>query len=122
MELTKGQKARIEAGAALLDSVKPNWFSALRHRELDINSFSNCVLCHVFSNYWDGLEFLGIRDPEDARAAEYGFYPHSEDESYMEDIEVWDTDSLHRAARELAEAKTQYWIEVANRRMLESIK
>lgn len=115
MELNELQKERIRRGAALLDEKVPDWHTRVNLTILDVDSFTLCVVCQIFGNFYDGLDSLGLTkytatDYDEVAvkaAAEHGFYPHK-DES-MDIMEMTDKD--YREAETRARLKTAYWHE-----------
>lgn len=121
MELTQAQRERIDKGADLLDEKEPNWFTRINGDTLDINSFNLCVVCQVFGDFYSGLADLGLglagKLPE-REASEYGFYPHKAESDDELDLPH---DEAVEAGKELAAAKTAYWMVLVTKR-LEGVK
>ena len=117
MELNELQKERIRRGAALLDSKLPDWPKRVITDNLDIDSFSLCVVCQVFGNFYDGLQTLGLAKGHDEEclkaASEHGFYPHA-DEKIPDVAKMTDEDFLNSQERALK--KTEYWKELITQR------
>lgn len=107
MELSAEQMARIERGATLLDEKRPGWEEG-DFFPLDIDSFSKCVLCRVFGDFWVGINQLFGEDYclDPNAGSDYGFYPHKDD--FLDDPEQ---------ATELAQAKTNYWLKLIGERL-----
>lgn len=63
-------KARVAAGAALLDELTPGWWRKVRSKTLDIASTQYCVTGQLFGSYARGLEALHL---DNEQAPEYGF-------------------------------------------------
>ncbi len=53
--------ARVAKGAARLDIVRPEWWTAIDLGSLNIRAYSACVLGQVFGSYDRGLRVLGER-------------------------------------------------------------
>ena len=55
-------RARVVAGAALLDESVPGWESKIDTSTLRLQSHTNCVLGQIFGDYTTGLTTLGLWD------------------------------------------------------------
>lgn len=84
---------RADRGIALLDETRPGWAKQIDVEILDLSSFHSCVLAQLFGgsyfhgrdklfgdndNFVHGILYVGAA--RDRLAAEYGFYPHDEDD------------------------------------------
>ena len=81
--------ARVRRGGTLLDKKVPGWYReiALRanggvHIDVSMSDPKFCILGQMFSNYWDGLEPLGLRSADSS--IEYGFEKRSGFDNYGE--------------------------------------
>lgn len=105
MELNELQKARIRAGAMLLDEKVPGWYNKIDMGKLDVDSFSCCVVCQTFGRgFNDGLEQLGLARADclasASEAADFGFYPHMD--------EAWNP-SEPNVQEERTRLKNEFW-------------
>lgn len=71
---------RVAAGATWLDQNKPGWIERIRLNALSLNECEECVLGHVFGDYWrapladsNPNESMQATDEHNLRAAAMGF-------------------------------------------------
>lgn len=50
--------AAVQRGVALLDQVKPNWFTKFKQRQFDLSEPNQCALGQVYGEYTKGLQRL----------------------------------------------------------------
>lgn len=110
MELNELQKARIRAGAMLLDEKAPGWYNKIDMGKLDVDSFSCCVVCQTFGwGFNDGLEQLGLARADclasASEAADFGFYPHMDEAAISLELTPEEAD----AQAERTWLKNEFW-------------
>lgn len=69
-------RARVAAGATLLDAERPGWAGRIDVDQLQMGSCVRCVLGQLYGEYSDGCEALGFPrsiDPQWREAVRYGF-------------------------------------------------
>lgn len=57
---SKAIQAKVKAGAAFLDVVKPGWTKKINLDELDLTGTYTCVLGEIYGDYGKGLTSLGL--------------------------------------------------------------
>ena len=69
---------RVARGAALLDAKMPGWAARIDVEWLQLSSCTRCVLGHLFGEFSQACDLLGIR------GSEYGFDNGPRDELFYE--------------------------------------
>lgn len=79
---------------------------SIKPLQLDVNSFSSCILCQLYGNFYTGLEALGLQERGEGGSQDYGFYPHPEDQIYdLEEMIM------------IVQAKNKYWLDQVTSRI-----
>lgn len=106
---------RARKGAALLDSVEPNWYNRIELATFAIASCINCVLAQLFSSWGTGLTQLRMQNDTDS-ILEHGF-DHGGDHGYASN----DLDPATGLSNK--EALQQAWLaEIYQRRLHKQIE
>ncbi len=86
-------KARIQAGIAFLNVMRPNWKKKIDLKKLDLGNPNVCMIGEVCGDYNDGRYELGLSD---SQAETLGFQDNNTDDDYKTLTRAW-----KRALREL---------------------
>ena len=65
--------ARVQKGAALLDTMKPGWYERINIDKLDIKCQKNCILGQVYGDFRTGCIELFLRNSNLDGVASLGF-------------------------------------------------